>query len=58
MLKTFRLDSNEISFEAAKITNLITRMEDIRSNNQKNVYQRNPYKEIENNKSTEVNARG
>ena len=55
VLELYHLDPNGKSFEAAKIINVSTCMEEIRSNNKDNVDHRNPYDENRNNKSTEVN---
>ena len=56
MLKRYHLDPNEMSFEVANITNISIHMEEIISNKEDNVDQRNPYNRIEKNKSPEVNA--
>ena len=56
VLKQYHLYPNEMSFEAANITDVITRTQEIISNNEDNVDKRKPKNESEKKKSKEVNV--
>ena len=53
--KQYHIYPNEISFEAANITDVSTYKQEIRSNNKENIDQRNPYDKTKYDKSLEVN---